>query len=53
LEESPKGQFLEYFEDLVYMLRDVHNDDIRELDNRLKRRRVRRQELGRTMPDYL
>jgi hypothetical protein len=51
-EDSPKGMFMEYFEDLVYMLRDVRAEDIRDLDNRLRRRRTRRQALGRTMPDY-
>ena len=44
--------WFEYFEDFVYMLRDVRADDIRDLDNRLRRRRLRRQELGKTMPDY-
>lgn len=51
-EAPPKGMWFEYFEDFVYMLRDVRADDIRDLDNRLRRRRLRRQELGRTMPDY-
>jgi hypothetical protein len=44
--------WLEYFEDLVYMLRDIRADDIRDLDNRLNRRRIQRQKLGRTMPDF-
>ena len=51
-EDPPKGMFFEYFEDLVYMLRDVRVGDIRDLDNRLRRRRILRQKLGRTMPDY-
>jgi hypothetical protein len=52
-EKPPKGMWLEYFEDLVYMLRDIRADDIRDLDNRLRRRRIQREKLGRTMPDYL
>jgi hypothetical protein len=52
IEDPPKGMFLENFEDLVFMLRDVRAEDIRDLEHRLKRRRVRRQALGRTMPDY-
>jgi hypothetical protein len=52
LEHPPKGMWLEYFEDLVYMLREIRADDIRDLDNRLARRRTQRQKLGRTMPDY-
>ena len=51
-EPSPKGQWMEYFEDLVYMLREIREKDIRDLDNRLKKRKLRRQELGRTMPEY-
>ena len=51
-EDLPKGQFLEYFEDLVYMLRDERAKDFRDLDNRLDRRRLQRQKLGRTMPDF-
>ena len=51
-EDPPKGMWFEYFEDFVYMLRDVRADDIRDLDNRLRRRRLRREELGRKMPDY-
>jgi len=51
-EDPPKGMWMEYFEDLVYMLRDVRAQDIRDLDDRLKRRRIQRQKLGRTMPDY-
>ena len=51
-ETPPKGMWLEYFEDLVYMLRDVREEDVRDFDDRLRRRRLRRQELGRTMPDY-
>jgi len=51
-EDPPKGMFMEYFEDLVYMLRDIRADDIRDLDNRLMRRRILREKLGRTIPDY-
>jgi hypothetical protein len=51
-EDPPKGMFLEYFEDLVYMLRDVRVGDVRDLDDRLRRRRALRQKLGRTIPDY-
>jgi len=52
LEKPPKGMWMEYTEDLVYMLRDIRADDIRDLDNRLRRRRIQREKLGRTMPDY-
>ena len=51
-EDPPKGMFLEYFEDLVYMLRDERARDIRDLDNRLTRRRIQRQKLGKAMPDF-
>jgi hypothetical protein len=51
-EDPPKGQWMEYFEDLVYMLREERAKDIRDLDNRLNRRRIHREKLGRTMPDY-
>ena len=51
-EAPPKGMWMEYFEDLVYMLREIRVEDIRDLDNRLKRRKTQRQEIGRTMPDY-
>jgi hypothetical protein len=51
-EDPPKGQWLEYFEDLVYMFRDIRAHDIDDLDDRLKRRRIQRQKLGKTMPDY-
>jgi len=44
--------WLEYFEDLVYMLRDIRADDIRDLDNRLMRRRIQREKLGKTISDY-
>lgn len=52
LEKPPKGMWLEYFEDLVFVLRDIRADDIRDLDNRLMRRRIQREKLGRTMPEY-
>ena len=51
-EDPPKGQWYEYFEDLVYMLRDERAKDIRDLDNRLKRRRIQREKLGKSIPDY-
>jgi hypothetical protein len=51
-EDPPKGMWMEYFEDLVYMLRDERAKDICDLDNRLKRRRIQREKLGKTMPDY-
>lgn len=51
-ERPPKGQFLEYFEDLTYMLRDLRVKDVEDFKNRLNRRRQRRELLGRPMPDY-
>ena len=51
-EHPPKGQFMEYFEELTYMLRDIRAKDIEDFKNRLNRRKQRREQLGRPMPDY-
>jgi len=51
-ESPPKGMFSEHFEDLVYVLREIRENDIRDLDNRLRRRKQLRQKFGRVAPDY-
>ncbi len=50
-EYPPKGMWREYFENLADMLRDVMEENLKDFDGRLMRRRVRREERGRPWPD--
>ena len=51
-ENPPKGQFMEYFEDLTYTLRDLKTVDVKEFQNRLSKRRTLRETHGKALPDY-
>jgi hypothetical protein len=51
-EVPPKGQFMEYFEDLTNTLRDLKVRDVKDFEKRIQRRKTLREKHGKTMPDY-
>jgi len=46
LEAPPKGMQWEWFEDLYYVLKDVREKDVKDLDDRIARRKMQRKALG-------